>query len=542
MLCHHWVQLPIAEYIKMKQEGEVFCGKGYKYKDQKGSTYIEFHVDNSEKLTDIGKQHPFGGSLSVRKPKNEKPLIIFGQDECIFKQFIFRNKCWNRPNGESPLMPKDEGQGLMVSGFVSREYGFNMALSDDQLRKVNKHRENKHYIDEDAAKSKTGTSKKANLKHSPFRCDLEYGANNEGYWTYDDMIMQVEDCIDCLKVINEDKYQYLFLFDHSNGHDRAAPDALKAELIRKNYGGKQPQMRHSIIDNETYLGPYNHTNKLKVGQIQHMNFTQTDDGPFYLSPQQRQEQRHDQTTGNKTIKLTKPELITKLKEKGVSNPKGGTKKIHKLCKTNKVDITTVVPDITEGWVGKPKGALQLLYERGWINPTDNPKDYTMKGKIDEFGNRDTKRSLKRLLLQQPDFMNEKTMLQHYCEKLGVRTDRTPVAHCEVAGERIEFDWGYSKIAYRSKPISLKQNKSKFHSLVESVLSSKTLTLSICRANARRARQYMLAYMTLAATDTEQSQPTHHSQASNTHKTTAKEESTTKHKVTHSLIEECVGLF
>ena len=67
------------------------------------------------------------------------------------------------------------------------------------------------------------------------------------------------------------------------------------------------------------------------------------------------------------------------------------------------------------------------------------------------------------MLQQPHFMNEKTMLQYYCKKLGIRTDRTPVAHCEIAGEGIEFDWGFSKIAYNSKPISLKQNKSKFHS-------------------------------------------------------------------------------
>ena len=163
----------------------------------------------------------------------------------------------------------------------------------------------------------------------------------------------------------------------------------------------------------------------------------------------------------------------------MSNPKGGTKKIQKLCKINNIHITTVVPDIVEGWEGKPKGALQLLYKQGWINPTDNPKEYTMKGKLDEFGNRDLKTSLKCLILQQPDFMNQKTMLQHYCKKLGVRTDRTPVAHCKIAGKGIEFDWGYLKITYCSCPISLKHSKSKFHSLVDSVLSSQTLTISIC---------------------------------------------------------------
>ena len=144
------------------------------------------------------------------------------------------------------------------------------------------------------------------------------------------MIMQVEDCIDCLKVINKDKYQYLFLFDHSNGHDCTAPDALKADAMRKHYGGKQPRMRNTVIQNNNFLGPHQPQCKLQVGQIQYMTFKENDTGPDYLTPQQRLEQRFDRVTGTKTIKLTKPQLIIKLKEKGVSNLKGGTKK-YKEC-------------------------------------------------------------------------------------------------------------------------------------------------------------------------------------------------------------------
>ena len=39
--------------------------------------------------------------------------------------------------------------------------------------------------------------------------------------------IQVEDCIE----IHGKKYQSLFLFDHSSGHDCMASDALKANLI-----------------------------------------------------------------------------------------------------------------------------------------------------------------------------------------------------------------------------------------------------------------------------------------------------------------------
>ena len=539
LLSHRWIQLPLLEYERLKKEGETFCGTGYKYKDEKGSTYIEFHVDDSQYLTTLGSKTPFGGYLSVRKPKDEKPMIIFGQDECIFKQFIFRNKCWMGPKGQCPLTPKDEGQGLMVSGFVSREYGFDWKLSEKELDKVNTQRKNKDYIDREAAISKYGKATKPKLKCSPFRRDLEYGANNEGYWTYENMILQVEDCIDCLRAVNDDKFQYLFLFDHSNGHDRSAPDALKVDAIRKNYGGSQPKMRNTTILDQSFLGPHQHNQKLKVGQTQSMVFTNTDDGPFYLSHEERQSRKFDKVIGTKNVKYTKPDLILKLKAKGVSNPKGGTKKLQKLCKANDIPITRPKLHIEEGWLNKAKGALQVLYERGWIDPSIDPKQYTMKGRIDEFGNRNIKRSLKSIISQQPNFMHEQTMLQHYCNKLGIKSDRTPVAHCKIAGEGIEFDWGFSKLNYRAKPITLKRNKSKFHTLVHSVLGKEVLTLEVCRANARRARQYMLAYATLETAATNQNQPApstdNPSKETKQHKET--KQNTNETTVTHSMIKQ-----
>ena len=59
----------------------------------------------------------------------------------------------------------------------------------------------------------------------------------EGYWSYKDMMIQVEDCIDCLKALHGDRYEYLFLFYHSNGHDQMSDDALSTNSIQKNWGG-----------------------------------------------------------------------------------------------------------------------------------------------------------------------------------------------------------------------------------------------------------------------------------------------------------------
>ena len=171
------------------------------------------------------------------------------------------------PRGEMSLTPKDKQQGLMVSGFVSREYGFNWKLDDKELKKINEYRTNQEYADRESAINKTGSALKSKLKTSPFQHDLEYGANNEGYWTYENMIIQVEDCIDCLKAINGDKYQYLFLFDHSNGHDRTTEDALKADAICKTYSRKQTTIHDSTILDSSFPGLFTHNTKLKVSKL-----------------------------------------------------------------------------------------------------------------------------------------------------------------------------------------------------------------------------------------------------------------------------------
>jgi hypothetical protein len=40
---------------------------------------------------------------------------------CTFKQFIMTNKPWIGPYGETVAVPKDDGQGLMISAIQSRD-------------------------------------------------------------------------------------------------------------------------------------------------------------------------------------------------------------------------------------------------------------------------------------------------------------------------------------------------------------------------------------------------------------------------------------
>jgi hypothetical protein len=42
---------------------------------------------------------------------------MFGHDECIIKQYTITNKHWKASNGAVILIPKDDGQGVMISAF-----------------------------------------------------------------------------------------------------------------------------------------------------------------------------------------------------------------------------------------------------------------------------------------------------------------------------------------------------------------------------------------------------------------------------------------
>ncbi len=90
-------------------------------------------------------------------------LIILGHDEAIMKQYLLTNKHWTGPNGEKAISPKDEGLGIMISAFQSRELGFGMKITEEDLARINRYREGKEYIDVDAAKTKRRTTKKHHL-------------------------------------------------------------------------------------------------------------------------------------------------------------------------------------------------------------------------------------------------------------------------------------------------------------------------------------------------------------------------------------------
>jgi len=89
----------------------------------------------------------------------------------------------------------------MISAFQSREFGSGLDLTKEQLKEVNKLCKGKKCHDVKVAIEVETNPEgyKPELTKSPFVKEFEYGTSNDGYWTYQHMVLQLEDCINILK-------------------------------------------------------------------------------------------------------------------------------------------------------------------------------------------------------------------------------------------------------------------------------------------------------------------------------------------------------
>jgi hypothetical protein len=222
-----------------------------------------------------------------------------------------------------------------------------------------------------------------------------------------------------------------------------------------------------------------------------MNYQDGDSRPFYKSEAEREASKFDHQTGVSKRKIRKKEAMeTDLRAKGV-RAKGRNKvAIVELCKQNNVPYKVFTETSIEGWTGKPKGMLQILWERGFIDPAIEPAKaegfYSNDGKKDAFGNLIPGTSLRKMTSSLIDFINEETLLQYHGKALRVLVDRSPKCHPEVAGEGIEHSWGCAKGKYRCLPLADKRRKENFRNSVRECLDrSDVLTIErqrMCLAN------------------------------------------------------------
>ena len=477
----------------------------------------EYHVDDADYFMEHGNSHyDFGGNWSVRRDVSKKPLISFGQDECIFHQYYRHGRQWVGVNQERALLPKSPGASIMISAFQSREFGFGLKFTDEELNSINEYRSGKKYTDEDAAKEVKCDIYKKDLTCSPFVEYFQFGKDN--YWDYNHMALQIEDCIDCLKVIYP-QYDYVFLLDHSSGHAKKRVNGLDAgsDAMNVGYGGEQSTQRPTLIESiDGFCGPYwnsEETNHVVVGEEQKLVFPDSDhvtmdDGPFEMTLEERLQSRLDvyediPEDKQKEVDKTKQELMDEFIDANINM------RTHNIDKYKLSDLQEIanrqIPPIpikiiitkklkVKGWMGKPKGMRQILWERGWIDE-GNIEKY-QKIVVYEDGEVDDEYSLSVLMASCYDFQHELTEIESLAQKLGVKVMCTTKYHAEIAGEGIEYAWGVAKSLFRKIRISTKMDsgRSEFIENVKSVLSTDNkLNLTNIRRFSMRARSYMLVY-------------------------------------------------
>lgn len=427
--------------------------------------FVEFHVDrlgqteavDSEFFSAIReKLGDEGGSYSVRWQEDftqhgclvrHDPDVCkchlrayhVGQDEACFKAFVRDDDEWVIAEVRG-LRKKSEGPGLMVSAFQDEIKGFGFRLSEAELSTVNANRV---------------TSGKGPLSSSPGLRFLEFGENNDGYWTREMFFEQAMDLLDCLEVLYPDR-QAVMEVDHSVGHATLRVGGLYTQSMNVKWGGgKGADMRSTVVTSEclgtaeakvTWQGRV-YDCKLKPGDTQHMCFKRGDPPPFY-----------------------------DFNAPPTDRPSG---------KTKNSKVGEIVGDILHGYVGKPKGKRQVLWERGLS--VDGMKSSE---------NVPAHLNINTILGGCTDFKNEKHELQHLVETRGHVLLISPKYHPEMAGLGIDYSWGKSKLEFRRKFNDCTAKNLRKNTL-RALDADGVLFLDRVRRFARRTRDYRRVYAALS---------------------------------------------
>ncbi|KAL1745130.1 hypothetical protein HDZ31DRAFT_23660, partial [Schizophyllum fasciatum] len=128
-------------------------------------------------------------------------LIPVTHDESTFYQNDGRRLYWQHMKTRAAPQPKGEGQSIMVSDFLTSEWG--------RLRESN----------DPGAKDA--------------RIIFKAGKNRDGYFTAVELLAQVDNAIDIFEGRTKGFAQALFLFDNAPSHQKRASDALSARKMPK---------------------------------------------------------------------------------------------------------------------------------------------------------------------------------------------------------------------------------------------------------------------------------------------------------------------
>jgi hypothetical protein len=269
---------------------------------------------------------------------------------------------------------------------------------------------------------------------------IKYGSgrNDDGWWNAEKMVEQTKAALEIFNRAFPDDIA-VFAFDNSSGHACKGPDALVATRLNLGPAGKQPLMHPTVF---TQLGVDG-----SVIEVHQSMVYQPEDTIFGTSEQ-----------------------------------------------------------IPRDLVGKAKGMKRILQERGLWQEGMKKQCGRQKKDKDSFGDRFFEETLNqyeartadrceigkgccalRILEAEPDFFNEKSMLEEVITQAGHEVIFYPKFHCEL--NYIEYYWAALKRYTRENC------KYSFLELEKTVMAAMdSIDVKTIRRFADRSKRWMMAYI------------------------------------------------
>ena len=219
------------------------------------------------------------------------------------------------------------------------------------------------------------------------------GKNRDGYFDSEDFLKQVDSCMDILETDYPDE-EHLLIFDNATIHTKRADNALSARKMPKH----TPKEGCNWGIEVTHRGP---DSKIIYGP---------NGKPAKIKIKMGNAQFRDGTPQNLYFEEPHPRA------------------------------------------GIFKGMTVILEERGYANVS------TLRSECKNFKCPPdaTQCCCRRLLFNEPDFVNIPSLLEEHCAKRGFKVLFLPKFHCEL--NPLEMVWGRSKYHYRLNPPSTKEEE------------------------------------------------------------------------------------
>ena len=276
----------------------------------------------------------------------------------------------------------------------------------------------------DFVSARFGWLRSPNGTHSA-RKIMQPGKNKDGYFLNNDIIAQAEEAMEILQETYPE-YDHVFVYDNASTHLKRAGDALSARKMVKNIPKPGTNWRVEVTKHN-----------LATGKIQY----KADGSPLKIKVRMADGYFTDGTLQT----LYFPD----------SHPRAGVF----------------------------KGMARILEERGWGDMSK------VQAECDRFkcAPGSTNCCCRRILYNEPDFINVESLLEITCRKRGVSVLFLPKFHCEL--NFIKQCWGYAKRIYRLNPESSREDVLERNALE----ALESIPLPTMRKFANRSRRFMNAY-------------------------------------------------